>query len=156
MAEVQDYLDIMALMQDEPAIPEGFAVILSKRITLLGSASYFLKTLEQDFYFEFKELRANWIAPAGASRPAIEIMRSVGERAYQQGNLGDNAVELGLYATPGEHAAGTVNLKAAIPMNKIYTPGEVLTMKVSGYLAADAIVLDLTAIGRYVLKPELR
>lgn len=145
------------LIQGKAGIPEGFAVALGKILTLSGSAAYWSYTLEQSYWFHLREIRAKWSQPTGAgvgiSIPSIEIFRDLSERAYQQGNLGVNAIDLRTLTTPGEIVAGKVKIRPSVPLEMWFPPGSIMKIVISGYTAADPATIDLTAIGRYILRP---
>jgi len=153
-------------IQGKVGIPEGFAVAFGKVLDLSqGTAAYWSHELEMDYWLHLREIRAKWLQPSGAgvgtSIPAIEIFRDLGNRAYQQGNLGENAIDLRTLTTPGEVVLSGVaptlprmkiNVRPCIPLEMWFPPGSILKVKITGFVPNDPPTLDLTAIGRYVLR----
>lgn len=155
------------LVQGKAGIPEGFAVAIGKTLDLsAGTAVYFSYEVEMDYWLHLREIRAKWAQPTGAgvgvSIPAIEIFRDLGDRAYQQGNLGVNAIDLRTLTSPGEFLASGVsvntpymkiNVRPAVPLEMWFPPGSIMKIKVTGFTPNDPATMDIAAIGRYVLRP---
>lgn len=135
-------------------IPEGFAAAVGGRYTPSAGNVFANIPLERDYYFLLREIRAHWDQPTHASYPRLEVFREMGDRAYQAGTLGQNAIDLQNLATPGARPAASTKLRRVVPLNFLFPPGSILQMKVSGIVSNDPASIDLVAIGRYVLKPE--
>lgn len=142
-------LNKLALIQGDPVIPDGWACVYGQRLSKADPQILFTRILENDYYYNLREIRARWDRVAGEA-PSIEIFRDLGNRAYQQGNLGVSATDLRNVTTPGE--GSEIILRPAINLDMWFPPGSLLKIIVTGYLSGGN--LDLIAHGRYYLDPE--
>ncbi len=145
-------LNKLALIHGEPVIPDGWACIYGERFDKSEPVLTFSRILENDFYYHIREIRAKWDQARG-DLPVIEIFRDLGNRAYQQGNLGVNGTDLHNLTSPAESIAGDpISLKPAVPLNIWFPPSSRLYVKITGHVSGGN--LDLVVHGRYYLKPE--
>ncbi len=134
-------------------IPEGFTAALGGRYTFSAGLVFANIPLERNYFFLLREIRALWTQPTHDSHPRLEVFREMGDRAYQAGSLGLNAIDLQNLTSPGARPLASCKLKRAVPLSFLFPPGSILQMKVSGIVSSDPTTIDLVAIGRYVLKP---